>query len=198
MDVYQAVVQRRTIRRFRQKPIPSWILKKLVNAARLAPSAGNRQPCEYIIINEKAKINEVFTTLHWAGYISPEGNPPLGQRPKAYIIVLLNTQKSKKPDLHDASASIENIILVAWEEGIGSCWIGSVNRRRLRKILNVPDYCKIDSVVALGYPAERPVVEKVSDSIKYWKDKYGILHVPKRNLKEILYWNTYTGGLKNG
>ena len=191
MKVYEAICKRRTIRRFSQEPVPKEILEKLIKAARLAPSAANLQPCEYVVVDEPGLIEQVFKTLRWAGYIVPRGDPPEGERPVAYIVVLLNKEKVKAGGERDAAASIGNIVLAALEEGIGSCWLGSIERERLRSILNIPQHCEIDSVVAIGYPRESPVVEEMKDSIKYWKDNKNILHVPKRRLEDILHWNKY-------
>ncbi len=191
MKVYEAICKRRTIRRFRQEPIPKGILEKLIKAARLAPSAANLQPGEYIVVDESSLVEQVFSTLRWAGYIVPRWDPPEGERPVAYIVVLLNKEKVKAGGERDAAASIENILLAALEEGIGSCWLGSIDREAVQGMLNIPEHCQIDSVVALGYPKESPVVEEMKDSIKYWKDVKNILHVPKRKLEDILHWNKY-------
>ncbi|MDI6783921.1 MAG: nitroreductase family protein [bacterium] len=207
MDVYDAILTRRTIRRYQQKPIDEKILEKLINAARVAPSAANLQPCEYIIVNEKSIVDRIFPCLKWAGYIAPAGNPPEGERPVAYIIVLLNRTWRKEGGEVDAAAAIENILLTALEEGIASCWLGSVDRAQVRQILSIPDYCIIDSVIALGYPNEQSVVEEMfipspstslringvegQDSVKYWKDDSGLFHVPKRKLGTILHKNKY-------
>lgn len=191
MNVYEAICKRRTVRRFSQEPIPLEILDKLINAARLAPSAANLQPNEYIVVTEPDLLNQVFSTLRWAGYIVPKGNPSPGERPIAYIIVLTNNKKTKMSGVSDVAAAIENILLAALEEGIGSCWLGSIEREVLQKILVIPGYCSIDSVIALGYPQESPLVEKMKDSIKYWKDEEDLLHVPKRKLADILHRNRY-------
>ncbi|MGQ9513985.1 MAG: nitroreductase family protein [Thermoproteota archaeon] len=191
MDVYEAVIGRRTTRRFKQDALSREILLKLVNAARLAPSASNIQPCEYIVVDDSTVAKDVFQTLRWAAYIAPEGNPKEGERPVAYIVVLLNRQKRETGGEVDAAAAIENILLTAYGEGVGSCWIGSVDRENLAKILHVPEHCKIDSVIALGYPAEKPVLEELTGSVRYWKDKDGVLHVPKRKLQDILHFNKY-------
>jgi len=83
------------------------------------------------------------------------------------------------------------ISLVAFERDLGSCLIASIDRDKLRDILKLPDHCEIDLVVALGYPNESPVAEDFVDSVKYWKDEQGVLHVPKRKLGEILHHNRY-------
>lgn len=194
-DVYKLIVRRRTIRRFTQKPIPFNVIKDLVNSARLAPSSANKQPLEYLVIDDREILPGVFSTLKWAGYIAPEGNPPPGQQPAAYIIVLVNKKIRIRNYQRDVGASCENIILAALERGIGSCWICSINRRKLRTILSIPSYFIIDTVIALGYPAESPVIEEIDKegSIKYWKDEEGRLHVPKRRLEDILWRNSFSG-----
>ncbi len=190
MSVYELILKRRTIRRFQQKPLSRDFLTKLVNAGRLAPSGANMQPLEFIVIDDEALLGKVFATLKWAAYIAPAGDPPPGKRPVAYITVLINKQIKENGEV-DAAAAIENMILVALEEGVGSCWLGSVERTKLAKILNIPNYFKIDSVLALGYPDESPVVEEAKDSIKYWKDETGTLHVPKRKLEHVIHFNKF-------
>jgi len=152
MNVYEAIRKRRTVRRFKQDPIPREILDKLIDAARLAPSAANLQPNEYIVVDEPGLVEQVFSTLRWAGYIAPKGNPPEGEKPVAYIVILTNKEKTTISGVSDAAAAIENILLTAMEEGIASCWLASIERETLQKILAIPDHCPIDSVIALGYP----------------------------------------------
>jgi len=187
MDVYDVILKRRSVRRFKQKPIPMDTLKKLVNAARVAPSAANLQPLKYIIVKKKDLVRAVFTALKWAAYIAPKGNPPEGQRPVAYIVVLANTKISKKYYEIDVGTAVENIVLVAWNEGIGSCLIGSIDKERLRNLLRIPVHLEIALVIALGLPNEYPVMEEMTDTIKYWRDKSGVHHVPKRRLEDILF-----------
>jgi nitroreductase len=214
MDIYNLILKRRTIRRFAQTPVPRPVLEKLVNAARLAPSAANLQPCEYVVVDENPLVEKVFETLRWAAYIAPQGNPSAAERPVAYIVVIVNEEKKGGYPSQDAAAAIENMILLALSEGIGSCWIGSIEREKLSALLAIPAPCQIDSVLAMGYPAENPVTEDLilrpsvstlsksralargtsnglTDSVKYWKDKEGRLHVPKRKLEDVLHWQKY-------
>jgi len=189
MSLYDLILKRRTIRRFKEKKIPYQILERCVNAARLAPSAANLQPCKYLIIDREDLLDQVFSTLHWAGYI-PDGTPTPGEAPRAYIIVLINKEINAPRYRHDVGFAVENMILTALEEDIGSCSFAAIDRDKLRKNLNIPQKYIIDLVVALGYPNEAPVEEKFKESVKYWKDEHGVLHVPKRELKSILHRNT--------
>lgn len=190
-SVYQATIQRRTIRRFKQKEIPETAILKWIESARMAPSAANIQPCEYIIVHKKDVADLIFPCLKWAGYIAPEGDPPAAARPVVYVIVLINQELDKGRGATDAAAAIQNLILAAWDEGVGSCWLGSVDRNQLKKIVILPDRYSIDSVIALGYPDETPVVETMQKSIRYWKDQDGTLHVPKRPLDQIVHMNHF-------
>jgi len=190
--VYSIICKRRTIRRFQDKVIPENILTKLINAARLAPSSSNIQPSEFIVIDDTQVVDAIFPYLKWAAYIEPAGDPPKGERPVAYIVAVINVRLKKKGGEADVAAAIENILLTACEENIGSCWIHSVDRKEIKKLLRIPHHLDVNSVIALGYPNEQPVVEIAQKSvIKYWKDEDGVIHVPKRILKEIMHRNTY-------
>lgn len=189
--IHHKIVARRTIRKYVQKAVPREVLSKCVDAARLSPSGANRQPLKYVIVDDQDLLGEVFGTLRWAGYL-PDYGPRLEERPRAYIVILLD--KNIRQDAgHDAGIAAMSISLVAHDAGLGSCILGAVDRGKLRTILQVPDDLDIVLVVALGYPAEQPVVDEVrNNDIKYWLDQSGVLHVPKRALKDIVQWNAYT------
>ncbi|HCA34379.1 MAG TPA: nitroreductase [Lachnospiraceae bacterium] len=185
MEVKEAIEKRRSIRHFSPKPIEKNQLYELVRIARLAPQAANVQPLKFMIVHQKELLEPVFSCLKWAGYL-PGYAPKTGYHPTAYIVILVDTDLKKQADT-DAGLAAENLMLAAVGEGLGTCMLGAVDRVRLRKILGVPDNMDIHSVIALGYPAEDPVwEEKDSDSIKYYLDESGRLHVPKRRMNEIL------------
>lgn len=191
MSIYETILRRRSIRRFKNVEIPYEVLEKCVNAARVAPSARNLQPWEFIIVDKEDLRRQVFGTLGWAGYIKPKGDPPPGEQPKAYIVILVNTDISSEGFDHDIGIAAGYITLVALEHGIGTCCLRSINRDKLKQILNIPDTHIITLVVALGYPNESPVTEEFTGSIKYWKDELDTLHVPKRKLADIRHRNGY-------
>lgn len=188
--IYEKIIKRRTIRRYKRREVPKEVLIRCVDAARLSPSAANRQPLKYIIVNDEKLLRSVFETLSWAGYL-PQFSPSEEEMPGAYIVILLDKNISKKAD-RDAGIAAMSISLVAFDEGLGSCILGAVDREKLRRILKIPEYLEILLVVALGYPAESPTVEKMKvDDVKYWLDEDGVLHVPKRDLEDIIVWNSY-------
>ncbi len=192
MNVYEAISARRSIRRFKQGAIDAAILERIVDAGRLAPSGANCQPVEFVLVTEPGLCKQVFETTAWAGRVSPRRTPQPGQEPVAWVVVLLNSKRGPVTAKADAAAAIENMILTGVEEGIGSCWIGSVQREELVKILNIPEYCKIDSVVAFGYPDESPVAEDTDEDIAYYLDNKDVLHVPKRKLKDVMHRQRYS------
>jgi len=191
MSFFDLIVSRRTVRQFEQKPIEESLLRKMVNAARLAPSAANIQPLEFLIVNKEQVCQRIFPYLKWAAYIAPKGNPKPGKEPKAYIVTLVNKKIKDSGYQWDVGAAVENMILTGLEKGVASCWLLSVEREDVRKILKIPHHYLIDSVLALGYPGENPVAEDTKGSIKYWKDKNGRLHVPKRKLEDIMHINKF-------
>lgn len=188
-NLYTLITKRRSIRLFKQKKLPLSILKKSINAARLAPSAANLQFLEYLVITDKTLRDKIFPLTRWAGYLWPKRVPPKGKTPMAYIVILINKKKTKKPDLRDVGAAAQNIILSLLHFGLGTCWIASIDREAMRKIIKIPKKFGIDSVIAAGYPDESPKLETKRKDVKYWLDKKGRLHVPKRPLRDIIYHN---------
>ena len=198
MDVYEATTSRRAIRRFQDRPVLYDALEKCVNAARLAPSARNRQLCEYIIIDDEQLLPRVFDSITLGGWQdTPKGSPSLRNTPKAYIIILINSALeaelggTRRTTTYDVGLAAENIILVALEQGIGTCPMLSFNESELKQILNIPDDYEIALVVVLGYPDESPVPEVSNGPIEYWIDSQGTRHVPKRKLEDITYRNKF-------
>lgn len=198
MDVYQLVTQRRSIREFKDIPVPYEILERCVNSARLAPSAANRQLVEYVIVDDEKLLPGMFDAVaSWFGIARPKEGWPPGRRPKAYIVSLINLEAyaergvGRTNALYDVGMAMENIILVAEEEGLGSCAITGFNPNRLRLVLNVPDKYETALMLALGYPDEMPVLEVATDSIERYMDDKGVRHIPKRELKDILHRNRF-------
>jgi nitroreductase len=186
MNVYEAAIRRRTIRKYTQQPIERALLEKYIDAARLAPSGANMQPLKYVIVDEPVKVKQVFENVKWAAYIAPEGDPKEGEKPVAFIVIMADTEIKKAGYELDAGAAAQSIFLTAWEDGVGTCWMGAIDRDKIKEVLGIADWYLINTVIALGYMAEHPVAEDMKDSVKYYKDDAGVLHVPKRTLKEVL------------
>lgn len=188
--IYESIIQRRTIRKFTQQPIAPDILQKCVDAARLSPSGMNYQPLKYLVVTESILLPKVFRTLTWARNIPGYSHAP-NEVPQAYIIILLDSRIRESPG-NDSGIAAMSISMVAYEAGLASCMLGSVDRPQLKKELKIPDHLQVLLVVALGYPREQSkAIELVGRDTRYWFDEHGILNVPKRKLKDILIWNTF-------
>jgi len=188
--IYESIIKRRTIRKFTPQRVPSEVLNKCVDAARLSPSGMNRQPLKYIIVNDPPFLLSVFSTLTWARNIPGYKHAP-DEVPMAYIVILLDTEIKKQAG-NDPGIAAMSISMVAYEAGLGSCILGSVDRPRLQENLKIPNRLQVLLVVALGYPREKSkTVELKDDDTKYWFDAGGVLNVPKRKLEEIVIWNTF-------
>lgn len=190
MEVSEAIRNRRSIRKFKGKRVPYKTLKKLVDAGRLAPSAANLQPIEYLIVDEPELEEKVFENTEWANYIDWE--PSLEKRPRAYIFILINEKSSSSWYKYDVGLACENICLKALDEGLGTCILGAIDKNAITKLLNIPEKKRLDIAIALGFPDQEA---KINDSretdIEYWIDDEENFHVPKRDLQDILHHNKF-------
>ena len=187
MDLEEAIYNRRTIRRFKQVPIPIENLKKLVDYARVAPMGNNIQSLEYLIVSDTEARNKIFPLTAWAGSLPPkERLPETNRRPMAYIIVLVNTQIKEKPRI-EIGGAVENILLGALKFGLGTCWMGSLDRGKMRELFEIPEFYEINCLISLGVPDEKSTMEPFDGSMKYWKTDDGMMHIPKRSLDDVIF-----------
>jgi nitroreductase len=191
----ELILKNRSYRRFDQSVIvPMKLLREMVEAARLSGSARNMQPLRYMLFNDAVSCARIFSTLAWAGYLKEWPGPAEGERPSAYIVQMGDLDLSNDWWCDDGIAA-QSMLLTAVEQGFGGCIIGSVQREKLRDLLDIPDHYKIIQVIALGKPAETVVIDEVKPGgrndmpggdIRYWRDDKGVHHVPKRSLDELI------------
>ena len=197
MNVSEATLKRRSIRRFKDKAVPYTILENCIDAARLAPSGRNQQLCEYIVINDAKVLPGIFENIGGSAKLPPDkGGPTPRQVPKAYTLILINKTREgdanrRRVTLLDTGMAAENIILTAWEQGIGCCPILMFNEKDLKLILEIPDSYDIALLVAMGYPDEAPAAEPATDSLNIYVDDKGVRHVPKKKLADIIHKNKF-------
>ncbi len=193
MNVYETILKRRSIRRFKNKAVPSAALEKCIDAGRLAPSGRNQQLCEYIVINDAKVLPGIFENIGGSAKLPPEkGGPAPSQTPQAYTIILVNKGREgdnarSRVTLIDVGLAAENIILTALEQGIGCCPILMFNEPDIKLLLEIPDSYDIALVIAMGYPDEAPVADAAGESLNIWVDDKGVRHVPKRKLADIIH-----------
>ena len=197
MNVYEAATNRRSIRRFEDKPISYEVLQKCIDAARLAPSGRNMQVCEFIVVDDPELLPKIFGCIGGSVKLPPEkGGPRPENTPKAYTIVLINKDKEgdanrRAVTQYDIGMAAENLILTAWEEGIGCCPVMFFQSDGIRSALNVPDVYDIGLVIVMGYPAESPASEEAKGPVDSYVDDSLQRHVPKRKLGDVLHRNGF-------
>lgn len=162
MSVLNLIKKRRSIRAYKEKNVEHKKIRKVLNAARWAPSASNTQPWEFIVIRDadtKKKIAEI------------KGQHFLAEAP--VLIAFVTNPRQSSFHKVDGSLATQNFQLAAWALGLGTCWIGTFNREKVKELLEIPETKHLLTVMPLGYPAEvgqssRTSLEKIT-----YKDRYG-------------------------
>jgi nitroreductase len=156
MDTLNCILSRRSIRNYSDKKIPSETINCLLKAAMYAPSAFNQQPWEFIVIDDKNVFNSIIKAVPYTEMI----------KEASHVIIAcgnLSIDKNIEFILQDCSAAIQNILLAAHNEGIGSCWIASAGIGEtvdaLKNLFILPDSIFPVAIISLGYPAETPAAE---------------------------------------
>lgn len=188
MALKELILKNRSYRRFYEGyQLSEEVLRELVDLARLSSSGANLQSLKYIITTDPERNALIFATLGWAGYLKEWDGPIEGERPGAYIVMLLDQSISKTP-FWDHGIAAQSILLGAVERGLGGCMFGNVKKDQLRHSLGIDERYDILQVIALGKPKEqvRLVPIGADGDVKYYRDKDGVHYVPKRSLDDII------------
>jgi nitroreductase len=167
LDVIKA---RGSIRRYKNKAIPKQVLLNILEAARLAQSAANRQPWQFIVVTDPTIKKELVQVAGSQSFVGESA---------AVLVCLADPEESATVGpfegfLIDLAIAIENMALTAWDLGVGSCWIGDYTEERTKQLLDVPRNLRVVSLLTLGYPDETPGRKhrKSLDQIVHF-EKYG-------------------------
>jgi nitroreductase len=156
MDVLQAIKGRRSIRAYKSNDVPPEMVEKLLEAARLAPSAGNIQPWEFIVVRSSAIKQKLAEAALNQEFI---------EEAPVVIVVCANEKSSSIRYgvrgktlycIQDTAAAIQNIHLTAYSLGLGTCWVGAFREEEAREILKVPDGVRPVAMIPVGYADESP------------------------------------------
>jgi nitroreductase len=154
MDLSAAIRSRRSIRSFQSNPVPEDLLRELIELANWAPSAGNLQSRDFVVVRERATREALARAADQV---------ELAQAP-AVIAICTNASRVTKYgargrelfSIQDAAAATENLLLAAHERGLGAVWMGSFEEDDVRRILSIPRHARPVTLIALGWPAETP------------------------------------------
>ncbi len=163
MDAIEALKSRRSIRTYADRPVERQIIEEIIDCARLAPTAMNDQPWDFVVITEKAALASIPPLLGHAQFIANA----------AFAVLVLS--RATNYAVEDCSAATENLLVAAQAHGIGSCWVAGAPQAYapvVAKAFHAPEDRKLIAIVSFGYPAEAPVIEK-------------------RNLSEVLHWEKF-------
>ncbi|MBS7625086.1 MAG: nitroreductase family protein [Candidatus Bathyarchaeia archaeon] len=173
MDIFEVFKLRRSIRAFTREEVTDEEIEKILEAARWAPSAGNIQPWEFIIVRRPDIKREIARAALNQTFI---------EEAPVVIVVCADEFRSSRVYgsrganlycIQDTAAAIENILLAACALGLGACWVGAFYEEEVRQILKIPKGLRPVAIVPIGHPAERP------------PPPY------KRPLKEIIHYESF-------
>ena len=156
MDVFEAIRGRRSIRSYRREDLPEELMIKLIDCARWAPSAGNLQPWEFVIVKEDS-TKKALARASLGQYFIAEA--------PVVIVVCADQRRSgwgygkrgvQLYCLQDTAAATQNLLLAAHALGLGACWVGAFDEEEVATILQLPKGMRPVAIVPVGYPAESP------------------------------------------
>ncbi len=156
MDVFEAIRNRRSIRAFEKTAVSEEQVEMLIDAARHAPSAGNLQPWEFVIVRDPqikqklsvAALNQTFIKKASVVIVVCANQPRSGQRYESRGINLYCIQ--------DTAAATQNMLLAAYAMRLGACWVGAFREEMVRKALSTPSHVRPVAIIPVGYPSVTP------------------------------------------
>jgi len=147
MEVLDAIRTRRSIRKYKSEPIPEEKLRTILEAARLAPSAANRQPWRFIVIQNKDRKKALAKVAN---------NQTFFNDAAAIIVAIGDPEVSARWYEKDPMIALEHIVLAATALGYGTCWIGAFDEDALKHLLKIPAEMKVIALLPIGIPDETP------------------------------------------
>lgn len=141
MEVFEAVRTIVAVRRFAARPVPTDVVRRIVEAAHVTGSSMNLQPWRFIVVQEP-------DTLHQLGQLARTG-PYIAEAPLAIVVLIEDTPYA----VSDASRAAQSMMLTAWADGVGSNWVGFHGLEGIKPLLHVPRELDVLSIIPFGYPA---------------------------------------------
>ncbi len=149
MEFKDIIQKRRSVREFTNEPVPNEKLRRVLEAARLAPSASNHQAWKFVVVKDSNKRKALAQAANNQTFV--------GQAPIIIAAVALMPERIMTCGIPsyavDLAIAMEHIVLTAVDEGLGTCWIGAFSQENARRILDIPDKYKVVTVMPIGYPA---------------------------------------------
>jgi len=161
-EIYELLLslikKRRSVRKYLNKPVPDDLIEKTLESAKYAPSAGNYQPWEFIVVrNPETKKNLVSAAYNqnWMAEVPVFIIACVNMRLAAAVY---GERGARLYGIQAVAAAIENIILTAESLNLATCWVGAFSEVIISRVLECPEYVRPSAIITLGYPAEEPLV----------------------------------------
>lgn len=154
MNVLKAIKARRSVRKYKPESIPADELEIIFEAARLAPSAGNRQPWRFVVVQEGSRKKAVAEAANDQAFISDAA---------VIVVAVCDPRASPRWCEKDTMIALEHMVLAATSMGYGSCWIGAFDKDTIKHILNIPARMKVVAILPIGVPDEKPKARSRKD-----------------------------------
>ena len=148
MNCIEKILTRRSIRKFKNEPVSEEVMNNILEAGRRSPSATNKQPWHFVIARDH-KEKEAFSFGEFNRLTSDAAFVVLGLYKQSEVII-------EKLSLIDVTIALQNMVVTAWVQGVGSCWMGAFDEKKLQDTLNLPVDSRIVGAVAFGIPDENP------------------------------------------
>jgi len=148
MKCIEQILSRRSIRKFKNKPVSEEVLNNILEAGRRAPSATNKQPWHFVIARDQ-KAKDACSFGGFNRFTSDASFVVVGLYKQSEVMI-------EKLSLMDVTIALQNMVVAAWVQGVGSCWMGAFDERKLKDTLNLPADSRIVGAVAFGIPDENP------------------------------------------
>jgi len=161
-DISKLIKSRRSVRSYEDKAINDEDLAKILEAARLAPSAHNDQGYKFVVIKDRQKISEL-AKINLAPFIA---NAPV-------VLVCVSNNLGSKYHLIDIAIAIDHMVLTAWNLGLGTCWVGAIGaKEKVAEMIGAPEGTEPIIILPIGYPADREVPKRrkeIEEIVSYEK-----------------------------
>jgi len=148
MNCVEKILTRRSIRKFKNEPVSEEVMNNILEAGRRSPSATNKQPWHFVIARDQ-KAKEACSFGGFNRFTSDASFVVVGLYKQSEVMI-------EKLSLMDVTIALQNMVVAAWVQGVGSCWMGAFDERKLKDTLNLPVDSRIVGAVAFGIPDENP------------------------------------------
>jgi nitroreductase len=157
MDFYEVARTRRSVRKYGPDPVPTEVLNRVLEAARIAPSGSNRQPTRLVVIKEEGTKKKLVPLCHDQAFIATA--PVVVAACGRDIKYNRGGWMGRYAMVVDVAIAVDHLTLAARAEGLGTCWIGSFNGPGLKKFLKLPEDVEVVALTPIGYPEGDPFGE---------------------------------------